>query len=111
MRCFILFLCLWSTPVHANDMSGVDPLALMAELTSSTQDRPALIELGKKLFFDPILSANNEISCATCHDPLQGWADGMALGIGVTGQRLKRHTPSFFNIAYQTRWFWDGLFV
>ena len=46
---------------------------------------PALFELGRSLFFDPILSGNRNISCGTCHDPAFGSGDGLALGIGEGG--------------------------
>ncbi len=44
-----------------------------------------LVELGRNLFFDPILSGNRNISCGTCHDPSLGSGDGLALGIGEGG--------------------------
>jgi cytochrome c peroxidase len=46
---------------------------------------PSLVELGRNLFFDPILSGNRNISCGTCHDPAFGSGDGLALGIGEGG--------------------------
>ncbi|MEM1362086.1 MAG: cytochrome c peroxidase [Pseudomonadota bacterium] len=46
---------------------------------------PRLVELGRSLFFDPILSGNRNISCGTCHDPAFGSGDGLALGIGEGG--------------------------
>ena len=46
---------------------------------------PSLVELGRNLFFDPILSGNKNISCGTCHDPALGSGDGLALGIGEGG--------------------------
>ncbi len=47
--------------------------------------RDPLVELGRNLFFDPILSGNRNISCGTCHDPRLGSGDGLALGIGEGG--------------------------
>ncbi|WP_299883307.1 cytochrome c peroxidase [uncultured Sulfitobacter sp.] len=46
---------------------------------------PSLVELGRNLFFDPVLSGNGNISCGTCHDPALGSGDGLALGIGEGG--------------------------
>ena len=46
---------------------------------------PVLVDLGRNLFFDPILSGNRNISCGTCHDPAFGSGDGLALGIGEGG--------------------------
>ncbi|MDQ6972330.1 MAG: cytochrome c peroxidase [Mariprofundaceae bacterium] len=64
-------------------------------------------ELGRKLFFDPRLSGNPSRTCATCHHPGLGWADGMARALG-NQQGLGRHTPSLTNIAYAQVFFWDG---
>jgi len=64
-------------------------------------------ELGRKLFFDPRLSGNPSRTCATCHHPGLGWADGMARAMG-NQQGLGRHTPSLINVAYAHAFFWDG---
>lgn len=49
---------------------------------------PEKVELGRLLFFDPILSGNQDVACATCHHPRHGYADGIALSIGVGGTGL-----------------------
>jgi len=64
-------------------------------------------ELGRKLFFDPRLSGNSSRTCAACHHPGLGWADGMPRAMGDQ-QNLGRHTPSLINIAYANAFFWDG---
>jgi len=102
-----LYLCAYGNAM-SQELSGVEPLALLPVLAASNLDTPETISLGKTLFFDPMLSGNNQVSCATCHDPKYGWGDGEIRSIGVTGVVLSRHTPSLFNTAYQTRWFWDG---
>lgn len=67
---------------------------------------PLAIAFGKKLFFDPRLSANGKIACSTCHDPELGWTDGKPKAGGLA--RLDRNTQSLFNAA-GNRWFgWDG---
>lgn len=68
----------------------------------------AKIELGTLLFFDPILSANNDIACATCHQPDLGFADGRPLGVGPGGTELSRNTPGLWNVGYAQNLFWDG---
>ncbi|MGY6559251.1 MAG: cytochrome-c peroxidase [Nitritalea sp.] len=68
----------------------------------------ALITLGKHLFFDPRLSASNQISCASCHDPELSWSNGRSLGIGHDHQQGQRNTPSIQNIWEQEIFFWDG---
>ncbi|MEM8485876.1 MAG: parallel beta-helix domain-containing protein [Bacteroidota bacterium] len=79
---------------------------------------PAKIELGRMLFFDPILSADNASSCATCHHPDLGFSDNRARSMGFGGQGigpartggvlLPRNTPTIWNAAYNIRQFWDG---
>lgn len=69
---------------------------------------PAKIALGKRLFEDPQLSANGKISCASCHDARLSFTDGEALGKGVSGKRLGRHSPTLWNVAFSPLLFWDG---
>lgn len=66
------------------------------------------IELGKQLYFDPRLSADNTVSCASCHDPKMGWSNGEATAEGVDKQRGGRSSPTIINTAYQQFQFWDG---
>lgn len=76
------------------------------------------VELGRLLFFDPVLSADNTISCATCHHPDLGFSDNRPLSMGVGGQglgrarqggaELRRNTPTVWNAAYNHVQFWDG---
>lgn len=69
---------------------------------------PEKISLGKKLFFDPILSRDKTLSCASCHDPAKGWSDGISIAIGDAGARGQRNTPTILNSAYQHVYFFDG---
>ncbi|MCY1497474.1 di-heme enzyme [compost metagenome] len=74
---------------------------------------PQQIDLGRQLFFDPLLSANKDLSCASCHQPSKGFADGRGLGLGVRqadGKRkeLARGAPSLWNVTFLTRLMWDG---
>ena len=79
---------------------------------------PRVADLGRLLFFDPLLSESKDTSCAHCHVPARGWADGRAVaqgfggkGIGRTrrgGIALRRGTPGLWNVAFQRRLFWDG---
>lgn len=69
---------------------------------------PARIALGKKLFFDPRLSGDGSVSCASCHQPERAFSDGLAVAKGI-GQRLgTRNTPSLLNVAFNQSQFWDG---
>jgi cytochrome c peroxidase len=69
---------------------------------------PQQIDLGRYLFFDPVLSADGSISCASCHDPELGFSDGKAVGVGIHEQKLKRASPSLWNVAYLKKLFWDA---
>src|SRR5262245_25505821 len=65
-------------------------------------------ELGKLLFFDPILSENKTISCASCHKEEFAFADTSAVSLGVGGKKGSRNTPSSMNLLLQGSFFWDG---
>jgi len=68
----------------------------------------ARVELGKMLFFDPRLSRDGNMSCATCHSPLLGWSDGLPTAKGVKSMVLGRATPTVVNTAYNSIQMWDG---
>jgi cytochrome c peroxidase len=67
-----------------------------------------LIDLGEKLFFDPKLSLNNTISCATCHNPQLAFTDGNKKSIGIHQRAGKRNSPSLWNVKNQDKFMWDG---
>ena len=69
---------------------------------------PARVVLGQKLFFDPGLSANGKVACASCHDARHSFTDGQTFSLGVKGERLARHTPTVINLAWSESFFWDG---
>lgn len=69
---------------------------------------PQEIDLGRYLFFDPVLSVDGTISCASCHDPKKGFSDGLPTSIGHNGQKLKRSAPSLWNVSFLEKLFWDG---
>ena len=64
---------------------------------------PEKAELGRMLFFDPILSKNQDLSCATCHNPSLGFSDGLQVAMN-----LQRNSVSLWNAGYGTNFFWDG---
>lgn len=66
------------------------------------------ILLGKKLFYDKLLSRNKSISCATCHRQEFAFSDGKTKAIGIHQDTLKRNTPGLFNLAWNDLFFWDG---
>jgi cytochrome c peroxidase len=65
-------------------------------------------ELGQLLFSDPILSADNSVSCASCHIPDHAFADTSAVSKGVDGKHGTRNTPSSMNLSARSAFFWDG---
>jgi cytochrome c peroxidase len=69
---------------------------------------PAKVALGKALFFDPRLSGNGTVSCASCHNPALGWSDGLKTGVGINGTVLGRGTPTIVNTVFNTQFMWDG---
>lgn len=64
--------------------------------------------LGRLLFYDPVLSANDNLSCASCHHPDKGFGDGLVVSQGAHGEELRRNAPSLWNVVYATSLFWDG---
>jgi cytochrome c peroxidase len=84
------------------------------------QVRPALARLGRALLFDPVLSGNRDVACATCHLPEFGTGDGRALSVGQGGRGtgptrthpagtfIPRNAPPLFNLAAMRHLFWDG---
>ncbi|MBU3698651.1 MAG: hypothetical protein FGM33_01385 [Candidatus Kapabacteria bacterium] len=67
-----------------------------------------LLDLGKVLFFDPILSDNAERACASCHQPERAFTDGLAKGLAFDHQgTILRNTPTLINSVYARRFFFD----
>lgn len=69
---------------------------------------PEQIDLGRYLFFDPILSKDNSVSCASCHIPERGFSDGLVRSRGIGNQELPRNAPSLWNVGFYNKFFWDG---
>ncbi len=69
---------------------------------------PRQIDLGRYLFFDPVLSADGSISCASCHDPDKGFSDGRGLSMGIAGAEVSRGAPSLWNVGFLKHLFWDA---
>mgnify|MGYP002629633891 FL=1 len=69
---------------------------------------PQQIDLGRLLFFDPLLSADQSVSCASCHNPSQGFSDGLGRSLGIHGQLGTRSAPSLWNSAFIKEFFWDA---
>jgi cytochrome c peroxidase len=86
---------------HASDHKALSPVpAFKVDAKKAA--------LGKRLFFDPRLSGDATISCASCHQPDKGFADGEPLATAYPGSLGFRNVPSLINTAYRAAWFWDG---
>ncbi len=72
------------------------------------QTDKAKVELGKKLFFDTILSADDTISCASCHDLQNGGDDGLKFSFGIDAKEGDINSPTVYNAVYNFRQFWNG---
>ncbi|MDP1997227.1 MAG: cytochrome c peroxidase, partial [Gallionella sp.] len=66
------------------------------------------VALGRTLFFDPRLSSDNTVSCATCHFPQAAFSDKRQVSIGVGLQAGDRNSPTIINRAFSREQFWDG---
>ena len=95
----------WSTdsarPASAAEVLGPVPIP------ADNPQTPDKIALGKLLFFDPRLSGNNTVACATCHQPGKGMSDGLARPSGVKGE-LSRNSQTVWNTAYMRALHSDG---
>ncbi|HVR66209.1 MAG TPA: cytochrome c peroxidase [Verrucomicrobiae bacterium] len=105
-----------SAAATAVAITSVDPETMKAEFRRPDsvpfpEDRPydaAMARLGEHLFMDPLLSGNNQSSCATCHQPGNNWQDGVPKAMGLDGMPLPRRTPTLWNMAWGNLYFWDG---
>ena len=66
------------------------------------------VALGRRIFFDPILSRDSTFACASCHRPELAFADNDAFSAGIDGGRTARSSMSLLNLGFQTTFFWDG---
>ncbi len=104
---FIIILSYSVTPVAKVEAIVYEPVPEMTfpESNPWSQEKE---ELGRKLFFDPILSEDNTISCSSCHLPKKSWTDGLPQSVGIKNQVLKRNSPSILNSGFLKTLFWDG---
>ncbi len=103
----VLALSLSLSAVSAAVAAGLVPLGEVPVPAGNPQS-PEKIELGRALFFDRRLSGDGTTSCASCHAPDQGFADGQAIALSYPTTRNWRNSPTLINSAYQKRLFHDG---
>ena len=77
-------------------------------IPQSVEYDPAKAALGKKLFFDPILSKSNTIACASCHDLQHGGDDGSRISTGAESRKGSINAPTVYNSGFNFRQFWNG---
>jgi cytochrome c peroxidase len=99
--------------VHAASGTIVLPKGLPADLWEilippDNAVTPEKVELGRRLYYDKRLSADGTVSCATCHDPDKGFADGKKVGEGIGGRKGARNSPTVLNSMFNEFQFWDG---
>lgn len=71
---------------------GLQPLVPKISVPAANPITKGKYELGRQLYFDPRVSLDGTVSCATCHNPARGWTDGMSVSIGIAGQTGGRST-------------------
>lgn len=96
--------CLWAAESPPSAPLGMPPCHWPKDNPYSKKKA----ELGKLLFFDKRLSSDGSVSCATCHIPVDGFAEDTPVSEGIHGQKGSRNAPTVINSAYQTHFFWDG---
>ncbi len=106
-----LALALFAAAPVAAEPEAAFPLGLDAEEVRIPADNPPSadkVALGRALFFDPRLSRDDTIACATCHRPALAFTDGQPVSTGIGGQRGGRSAPTVINRVFATAQFWDG---
>jgi cytochrome c peroxidase len=112
-----LFIVIVSLFIVPSEVLSADNFVEIVNLPSQVlppiipDDNPITKEkvaLGRKLYFDKRLSADDTVSCATCHDPKFAFADGKALAEGIKGKKGARNSPTALNAAFYDFQFWDG---
>src|SRR5438552_8507747 len=91
-------------PVKIKAPLGLPPVPIPPDNPPTAET----IALGRYLYYDPILSLDNTVSCASCHDPQFGFSDPKPFSEGVGKKTGNRHSPPVLNSAYFQVQFWDG---
>ena len=92
---------------RSSDQVGF-PTVLTEYVISPATLTPARVALGQKLFFEPRLSGDGTVACATCHDPDRAFTDGRPVSVGIHGHVGQRNAPTVLNALYNKHQFWDG---
>lgn len=92
------------TPLHLVAPPGFPELVQPSD-NAATRLR---VELGKRLFFDERMSRTGTVSCGSCHQPAEAFADDSPVSVGVEGRLGFRNAPTLTNVAWQPNLFIDG---
>jgi cytochrome c peroxidase len=95
-------------PLTVEVPKGLPPLTPGAVVPNSNPITKGKAELGKQLYFDPRISKDGTVACATCHNPDKGWTDQARVSLGIRGQAGGRSAPTVLNTVYGKTMFWDG---
>lgn len=108
----IIIICTFCVGANGGEKSTVTPFQFHAPFpVFEPTDNQTTIEgvaLGKKLFYDKLLSKNHTVSCSTCHSSDMHFTDGLALSVGINGRQAKRNSMPLFNLGFVDNYFWDG---
>jgi len=99
-KCLIILCCLLQVDLFS---ALITPIPLKV-----TDVNPKKVKLGHQLFFDPILSKNDKISCSNCHIISEGGDDNKKVSIGINGQKDNVNAPTVLNSRYNFVQFWNG---
>ena len=78
------------------------------EIPAENELTEARIALGRKLFYEPLLSSDSSVSCASCHLQERAFTDGISISVGVNNAMGLRNAPTLANIGFAPRFFHDG---
>lgn len=95
-------------PLEVKPPLGLPPLSPVSVVPASNPLTKGKYELGRQLYFDPRISLDGSVSCATCHNPDKGWTDNFKVSTGIDSLRGTRNSPTVTNTAYGKSMFWDG---
>tara|TARA_R110002096_G_scaffold249624_2_gene441985 strand:- start:990 stop:2072 length:1083 start_codon:yes stop_codon:yes gene_type:complete len=93
-----VFAVLFGIAAQAQDKGPIKPMDV----------KPALAELGKRMFYDVRLSGDTTLACASCHQPDKAFTDGKPLSAAYTGAAHFRNSPTLANVGYRDAWMHDG---
>ncbi len=112
---FLIGVSIWSCNKDQTPDDGPTPYTLQIPSHFPPMDIPADnpltvegVALGRKLFWEPMLSGNNTMSCGTCHFPAASFSDTNQFSTGITGAVGTRNSMALINLGWQQFFFWDG---